>query len=167
MAGTDITRNATKQATVGGQPHSLFDAMRADMERLFERFESGWPRWPMAPFRATDRAVIVPELDVRDEGRQLVIETELPGVDEKDVTVKLTNGVLTIKGEKKSEHEEKQANYYMSERSFGSFERSVRLPDTIDDSKIEARFDKGVLKVVAAKKAEAVKAEKKIEIKKA
>ena len=78
-----------------------------------------------------------------------------------------TNGVLTIKGEKKSEHEEKQANYYMSERSFGSFERSVRLPDTIDDSKIEARFDKGVLKVVAAKKAEAVKAEKKIEIKKA
>ena len=110
--------------------------------------------------------MIIPELDVHDEGRQLVIETELPGVSDKDVTVTLTNGVLTIKGQKKSEHEEKNGDHYLCERSFGSFERSVRLPDTIDDNKIEAHFDKGVLKVLVQKRPDAMKAEKRIEIKK-
>jgi HSP20 family protein len=84
-----------------------------------------------------------------------VVEAELPGVDEKDVSVTLANGVLTIKGEKKQETEEKGENYYRSERSFGSFERSIPLPDTIDDAKAEAKFDKGVLRVTAAKKPEA------------
>jgi HSP20 family protein len=74
--------------------------------------------------------------------------------------------MLTIKGEKKQEKEEKSENYYLAERSYGAFERSLRLPDTIDDTKVEAKFDKGVLKVTAAKKPEAVKAERKIEIKK-
>ena len=79
----------------------------------------------------------------------------------------LANGVLTIKGERRNEREEKNENYHLTERSFGSFSRSLRLPETIDDNKIEARFDKGVLTVVAAKKPEAVKSEKKIEVKKA
>jgi HSP20 family protein len=108
-------------------------------------------------------------LDVHENATAITIEADLPGVDEKDVSVVLANGVLTIKGEKKHEREEKKENYYLSERSFGSFgsfERSVRLPDTIDDTKVEARFDKGVLKVTAAKRPEAVKAEKKIEVKK-
>ena len=74
--------------------------------------------------------------------------------------------MLTIKGEKKQEKEEKSDSYYLAERSFGSFERSLRLPDTVDETKVEAKFDKGVLKVTAAKKPEAVKAERKIEIKK-
>jgi HSP20 family protein len=82
--------------------------MRADMDRLLERFESGWPRLPTAFRGAAD--MLVPELDVCDEGKQLVIETDLPGVDEKDVTVTLTSCVLTIKGEKKTEHEEKNGN---------------------------------------------------------
>jgi hypothetical protein len=77
------------------------------------------------------------------------------------------NGVLTIKGEKKQETEDKGENYHVTERSFGSFERSIRLPETIDEGKVEAKFDKGVLKVTAAKKPEAVKAERRIEIKKA
>jgi HSP20 family protein len=109
----------------------------------------------------------VPELDVRESADAIVVEAELPGVDEKDVTVTLANGILTIKGEKKHEKEEKAGSYHLTERSFGSFERSIRLPDTVDDAKVEARFDKGVLKVTAAKKPEAVKAERKIEIKKA
>ena len=74
--------------------------------------------------------------------------------------------MLTIKGEKKLEKEEKGENYYVAERSFGSFERAIRLPDTVDEAKVEAKFDKGVLKVTATKKPEAVKAERKIEIKK-
>ena len=110
--------------------------------------------------------MMVPELDVRENTNAITIEAELPGVEEKDVTVTLANGVLTIKGEKKQEKEEKSESYHLTERSFGSFQRSLRLPDTVDDAKVEAHFDKGVLKVTAGKKPEAVKAERRIEIKK-
>jgi HSP20 family protein len=109
---------------------------------------------------------VVPDLDVRENTNTITIEAELPGVDEKNVTVTVANGLLTIKGEKKQEKEEKSENYYLSERSYGAFERSLRLPDTIDEGKVEAKFDKGVLRITAAKKPEAVKAERRIEIKK-
>lgn len=109
----------------------------------------------------------LPNLDVRENADAVTVEADLPGLDEKDVHVTLQDGVLTIKGERKSEREEKNESYHVSERSFGSFVRSVRLPDSIDENRIEARFDKGVLKVIAAKKPEAVATEKKIEVKKA
>jgi len=162
MAKTEITKSAE---TAPARPRDIFSAMRDEMDRVFERFESGWPNWPTL-FRR-DGAITVPELDVRENANAIVIEAELPGVDEKDVTVTLANGMLTIKGEKKQEKEEKGENYYLAERSFGSFERSIRLPDTVDEAKVEAKFEKGVLKVTAAKKPEAVKSERKIEIKKA
>ena len=160
MAGTEITKG---KGTPGTRPIDLFGQMRDEMDRVFERFEHGWPRLP-SMFR--DRDMMVPDLDVHDNAKQLTIEMDLPGVSEKDVSVTLTNGVLTIKGERKSEREEKKDNYYMAERSYGSFERSLRVPDTIDEGKLEARFDKGVLTIVAPKKPEAIKAERKIEIKK-
>jgi HSP20 family protein len=162
MAKTEITKSPE---TTPSRPRDVFSAMHDEMDRVFERFEHGWPRWPTL-FRR-EGAITVPELDVRENTNAIVVEAELPGVDEKDVSVTVANGVLTIKGEKKHEKEEKGENYYLTERSFGSFERSIRLPDTIDDAKVEAKFDKGVLKVTAAKKPEAVKAERKIEIKKA
>ena len=161
MAKTEITKSPE---TTPSRPRDVFSAMRDEMDRVFERFEHGWPRWPTL-FRR-EGAITVPELDVRENTNAIVVEAELPGVDEKDVSVTVANGVLTIKGEKKHEKEEKGENYYLTERSFGSFERSIRLPDTVDDAKVEAKFDKGVLKVTAAKKPEAVKAERKIEIKK-
>lgn len=162
MASNEVTKSS------GGQlqrPADIFGSMRNEMDRLFERFENGWPRWPSTLPRGFESGMMVPELDVRDNGKQMTIECELPGVDDKDVSVTLVNGLLTIKGQKKSEREEKNENYYVSERSFGSFERSLRLPDTVDENKLEAKFEKGVLKIVAQKKPEAVKAEKKIEIK--
>ena len=161
MANSEITKSP--EATPS-RSHDIFAAMRDEMDRVFERFQHGWPRFP-ALFRR-EGAVTVPELDVRENTTAILVEAELPGVDEKDVTVTLANGMLTIKGEKKHEKEEKGENYYLAERSFGSFERSIRLPDTIDENKLEAKFDKGVLRVTAAKKPEAVKAERKIEIKK-
>jgi HSP20 family protein len=145
--------------------------MRDEMDRMFERFERGWPRFPSLFHRDSATAgfggMTVPDLDVRENTNAITVEAELPGVDEKDVTVTLADGLLTIKGEKKQEKEEKTDNYYVAERSFGSFARSIRLPDTVDEGKVEAKFDKGVLKITAAKKPEAVKAERKIEIKKA
>ena len=161
MPKTDLAKSPERPIA---RPRDIFSAMRDDMDRLFERFEHGWPRWPTSFGR--DERLTVPELDVRESTNAITVEADLPGVDEKDVTVTLANGVLTIKGEKKLQKEEKGENYHLTERSFGSFERSLRLPDTIDDTKIEAKFDKGVLKVTAAKKPEAVKAERKIEIKK-
>ena len=161
MAKTEIARSPEKAVT---RPRDIFTAMRDEMDRMFERFEHGWPRWPALFRRNGDFAVL--NLDVREDTNSIVVEVELPGVDEKDVSVTLANGMLTIKGEKKHEKEEKGESYFLAERSFGSFQRAIRLPDTVDDAKVEAKFDKGVLKVTAAKKPEAVKAERKIEIKK-
>jgi HSP20 family protein len=165
MANIQVTKpTATPPATLTARTPSVFEALHDEMDRVFERFERGWPRWPSL-FRGNGETMMA-SLDVHENAKAIMIEADLPGVEEKDLSVTLANGVLTIKGEKKHEREEKKENYYLCERSFGSFERSVRLPDTIDESKVEARFDKGVLKITAAKKPEAVKAEKKIEIKK-
>jgi HSP20 family protein len=79
--------------------------------------------------------------------------------------VKLTNGILTIRGEKRDEKEEKNKDYYLSERSFGSFERSFQVPENIDTDKISAGFKKGVLTITLPKSAEAQSSEKKIEVK--
>ncbi|HWB44103.1 MAG TPA: Hsp20/alpha crystallin family protein [Hyphomicrobiaceae bacterium] len=156
----------TELAKSGDRPRDIFSAMRSEMDRMFERFEHGFPRFPQL-FGAENGGMLMPELDVRENTTSFTIEAELPGVAEKDVTVTLANGVLTIKGEKKHDKEEKGDSYYMAERSYGTFERALRLPDSIDENKVDAKFDKGVLKITAAKRPEAVKAERKIEIKKA
>jgi HSP20 family protein len=163
MAKTEIAKSPETSVS---RPRDIFSAMRDEMDRMFERFDADWPRLPGMFRRTGGASMVVPELDVRENGDAFTIEAELPGVEEKDVDVTLANGLLTIKGEKKDEREEKGETYYRSERSFGAFERALRLPDTVDDSRIEARFDKGVLTITAPKRPEAVKAERKIEIRK-
>jgi HSP20 family protein len=153
-------------ATSLSRTTDVFAAMRNEMDRVFERFEHGLPRWPSL-FRHVNSAIVMPELDVKESNDAITIEAELPGVEERDVSVTFANGTLTIKGEKKQSKEEAKENYYLAERSYGLFERALRLPESVDDAKIEANFDKGVLKVRAAKKPEAIKAERKIEIRKA
>lgn len=161
MAKTEIEKSPD---TAVSRPRDIFGAMREEMDKMFERFEHGFPRWPTL-FRQGN-GIVVPELDVRENSTFITVEAELPGVDEKDVSVTLANGVLTVKGEKKQGKEQKGEDFYRSERSYGAFERSLRLPDTIDEAKVDAKFDKGVLTITAAKKPEAVKAERRIEIKK-
>jgi len=163
MATTEISKSSD---TAVSRPRDIFGAMRDEMDKIFQRFEQGFPRWPSL-LRHGNGGIMVPELDVRENTTSITVEAELPGVEEKDVSVTLANGILTIKGEKKQAKEEKSENVYVSERSYGTFERSLRLPETIDETKVDAKFEKGVLKVTAAKKPEAVKAERKIEIKKA
>ena len=162
MPKTDISKPG--ETSVSGQ-RDLFSTMRHEMNRMLERFEHDWPRFP-GFFRGGESSAMVPELDVREDANAITVEADLPGVEEKDVKVTLSNGVLTIKGEKKHEREEKSESYHLTERSFGSFQRSLRLPDTIDEGKVQARFDKGVLKITASKKPEAVKAERTIAIEK-
>ena len=100
----------------------------------------------------------------RDE-KAYEITADLPGMDDKNIEVKAVDGVLTIKGEKQEEKEEKKKDYYLQERSFGSFQRSFGLPDGVDQDKIEASFKKGVLIVTLPKRPEAQKPTKKIEVK--
>jgi HSP20 family protein len=164
MANIELSKSTNAPAT---RTHDLFEAMRDDMNRVLERFEGGWSRWPSLFARGTGDMTIVPHLDVREDDKTVTVEAELPGVTDKDISITLSNGLLRIKGEKKHEREEKKDNYYLAERSFGSFERSLRLPDTIDEAKLDARFEQGVLKITAPKRPEAIKAEKKIEIRKA
>jgi HSP20 family protein len=171
MAKTEISKPADTSVS---RPRDVFGAMRDEMDRMFERFETDWPRWPRlgawprlpSAFRRAGTELVVPDLDVRENDKSIVIGAELPGVEEKDVSVTLSNGLLTIKGEKKDQREEKDETHYFSERSFGAFERCLQLPDIIDETKVDATFSKGVLKITAAKKPEAVKSERKIEIKK-
>lgn len=106
-----------------------------------------------------------PTLDVSETDVSIIVKAELPGLEAKDIDVSLSGDVLTIKGEKRKEEEEKDEQYHYSERYYGSFQRSFRLPTTIQSDKIEAGFEKGVLKITLPKTEEAKKKEIKIEVK--
>ena len=109
--------------------------------------------------------ITVPAVDVSETDKAYEISAELAGMDEKNIDLKIANGVLTIRGEKQDEKEEKKKDYYMRERSYGSFERTFEVPEGVDTDKIEATFKKGVLTVTLPKNAEAQKPAKKIEVK--
>jgi HSP20 family protein len=101
---------------------------------------------------------------MRETDNQVLLNAELPGVDEKDIDISVADDILTISGEKKSEFERKEGDRYRSERSYGRFSRSVSLPFSIDADKVEARFDRGVLKLTIPKPADAQKQMRKIPI---
>jgi HSP20 family protein len=106
-----------------------------------------------------------PAVDVTETDKAYEVTAELPGMDEKNIEVNVANGVLTIKGEKEEEKEEKKKDYYLQERSFGSFQRTFQVPEGVDTDKIEASFKIGLLTVTLPKTAEAQKAAKNIEVK--
>lgn len=145
----------------------VFQSMRHEMERLFDRF-SGFPSlgrdiehfWPHANGGALSVSV-----DVAEDGKAYTITAELPGIDEKNIDVGIAEDVLTLKGEKHAEKEEKDKNHYVSERSYGAFERSFVLPADVDKDKIDAKFAKGVLTLVLPKNPKAETPKKKIEVK--
>ena len=152
-----------------------FEGLRREMDRLFDDFQLGSWRSPLRrslfdtePFgRGEGGLTKAPAVDVVEQDKAFEITTELPGMDENNIDVKFSDGVLTIKGEKREEKEEKAKDRYLSERRYGSFQRSFRVPDIVNADRIEANFKNGVLTVTLPKMPEAVKAEKKIAIKKA
>lgn len=146
--------------------------LRRQVDRLFEDFDRGWhlpfsrSGFETEPFWRRELSLSgMPAVDIIEKDDAYEITAELPGMDEKNVQVKLSNGTLTITGEKKDEREEKRKDYYLSERHYGSFQRSFGLPDGVDPEKIEAHFSKGVLTLHLPKKPEAQQAEKTIDIK--
>lgn len=152
--------------------HPLF-GLRREIDRLFDDFFRGFPLPGFGrslvdfdPFRRFESAfsVSVPHVDVTETDKHFEVTAELPGMDEKDIEVTLSDGRLTLKGEKKAEKEDKKKDYYLTERRFGSFNRSFRLPENVNESKIKATFKKGVLTITLPKKAKARTEGKKISI---
>jgi len=101
------------------------------------------------------RGTFVPAVDVYEDEHNLVLKLEIPGVNEDDLNVSLENNTLTVSGERKFEKEEKEENFHRIERRYGSFTRTFRLPNTVDAEKVEAGYDKGILKITLGKRAEA------------
>jgi len=135
---------------------------------LLDRFFDDWLR-AYPPGAAREGVAFAPRMDVREDEKEIVLSAELPGVDEKDIQVALTEDVLTIKGEKKSERreEKKDDGYTLTERSFGAFQRTLRLPFTVGENAVSATFDKGVLTVTVRKPPAKAAAAKTIPIGKA
>jgi HSP20 family protein len=126
---------------------------------LFDRMLNEWP----LPSLWSEERVVVPAFDISETEKEYVISGEIPGIDPKDLEVTLTDGILSIKGEKKHESEEKEENYHRVERHYGSFQRSFRLPDNINREKLDASYKDGVLRLTLPKSEESEV--KKIEVK--
>jgi HSP20 family protein len=155
------------------RPRDFFGNLRDEVERVFEDFDrSFWGapvRWRGADFdffrRPRLSSAWTPSVDIAEKENMFEVTADLPGIDEKNIEVKLSGGILTVKGTREEHKEERKKDYYLSERQFGAFERSFQVPESVDSEKIDAHFKNGVLTVSLPKKPEAVKAEKKINIK--
>ncbi len=168
------TETKSTQRAQSPGPWSAFEDLHREIDRVFEGFGRG--AW-LSPFGRSmfdieplwrnelELGAAVPSVDIAETEKTYELTAELAGMDEKNIEVKLVNGSLSIKGEKKEEKEEKKKDYYLHERRFGSFERCFAIPEGVDTDKIQASFKKGVLTVTLPKKAEAIKPEKKIEVK--
>ena len=152
-----------------------FEGLRRDVDQLLENF--GLRPWrafsspldaDLKPFWGGESGWrSLPAVDMVDNDNAYIVTAELPGMSEADIDVKYADQMLTIRGEKKEEKEEKKQNRYLSERRYGVFQRVFRVPNGVDADKIEATFKNGVLTVTLPKTPEAMKSEKKIAIKKA
>ncbi|MCK9229412.1 MAG: Hsp20/alpha crystallin family protein [Syntrophales bacterium] len=139
-------------------------SLQRNINDMFDSFFADFPRFPghgMDEWRGR----FAPSIDVKEEDKEIEITAELPGMDENDIDVSITHEALVIKGEKKEEKEEEGKGYRHSERRYGSFQRVIPLPESIDRDKAEASFKKGVLSIRIPKTGEAETAGKKISIK--
>jgi len=165
------------EATPAKQPAKApdwqpFDVLRNQVDRLFHDFQTGFLQAPfLRPFpdiesywRRDLGFNVTPAIDIVEKDKAFEVTAELPGLDAKDVDVQLANGMLTIKGEKQEEKEEKTKDRYVSERRYGSFRRTLQVPGGVDAEKIEASYKSGVLTVTLPKSPEAQKKEKTIPV---
>jgi HSP20 family protein len=130
-------------------PFREFVTLQDRMNRLF-RDSYGEGRE-----EALTTTTFAPPVDVYEDEQNVTLKIEVPGIDEKDIDVRIENNTLTVHGERKFEKEEKEENYRRVERQYGSFTRTFTLPQTVDQESVKADYDKGVLKIQLAKKAEA------------
>ena len=140
---------AVGRKTHGEDDHPFYSLQR-EMNSLFDDFFRGFDITPRV-FSASILGSFAPSLDVQENEKEFIIKAELPGIDEKDIEVTVTDDAVTIKGEKKEEKEDKGKNYYYMERSYGSFNRVIPLAAETESGKAEANFKKGVLSITIPK----------------
>ena len=144
-----------------------FFSLREDIDRVFDSYFRGWPALRGFEFGFPPdfaKMDVSPTVDVGETDSGYEIAVELPGLDDKDVEVSLSDDMLTISGEKKTEREEKEKDFFLSERRYGVFKRPFRLPAEVEAGKIKAEMDKGVLSITLPKSAAAKSKQQKIEI---
>ncbi|HYM30916.1 MAG TPA: Hsp20/alpha crystallin family protein [Candidatus Cybelea sp.] len=171
MANTPV--DVKKTTAVQSPPTGALQSFRSEMDRLFDRFAGsyGFPSFrrmfDVEPFwrSETTFGAALPAVDITEDDKAYKIAVEVPGMSEKEIDIAVTGDTISVKGEKRQEHEEKGKNRYVSERSYGAFQRSFELPDGIDRDKIAASLANGVLTVTLPKTVEAQKQQKKIEVK--
>jgi HSP20 family protein len=142
-------------------PHDPFSSFREEMNRIFNDNFGAWGGLT----RGSDKA-LAPSLDIKESDKDYRIVAELPGVSEKDIELEISNRVLSIRGEKREEKNEKgDKGYHVMERRYGSFLRSITLPDDVEESKIEAHVSDGLLTITLPKSKDASAGKKKIAVK--
>jgi HSP20 family protein len=143
--------------------HDPFFSFRQHVDRMFDDFFNGFGRRVVgSPFDSW--AAPTPSLDLTETEKQIVVTAEMPGLDDKDFEVSVSGDILTLKGEKKAEHEHRNGDAHYMERRFGSFSRSVRLPFEVQDEKVDARYEKGVLTIRVPKPADMQRQIRRIEV---
>jgi HSP20 family protein len=163
MLGRNLLPSLWKDSSVPErrETEQPFYSMQKEMNRLFDDFFRGFDA---SPFGEENFGKFSPAVDIRENEKEMTIQVELPGMDEKDVEVLLTDNALTIKGEKKEEKEDKGKDHYHMERIFGFFQRVISLPPGIDSQNTEAKFKKGILRITLPKLEETKIKGKKIAI---
>jgi len=135
------------------EPFREFSTMQDRMNRMNHFFRESYS--PEVPEEALTTTSFAPLVDIYEDEHTIALKMEVPGIDEKDIDVRLENNTLTVHGERKIEKEEKEENFRRIERQYGSFTRSFTLPSSVDPGQVSANCDKGVLKITLAKKADA------------
>ena len=132
------------------EPFREFATLQDRINRAFRESYSGADR-----DKSLATSGLAPAVDVYEDEHKVTLKIEVPGIDEKDIDVRVENNTLTVHGERKIEKEEKEENYRRVERQYGSFTRTFTLPQTVDTENVSATYEKGVLKISLPKKAEA------------
>jgi HSP20 family protein len=155
-----------KQTTGLVKPSQDPFVLLRQMTSKFDRAFDDWPSfgWPMFPRRGNEAMVWAPKIEVFEKNNHLITRVDLPGLKKEDVTVEITDGQLTISGERKRETEEKKEDFYRTEREYGSFYRAVPLPEGVKLDDVQASFADGVLEVSVPLPATPKVAVKKVEI---
>jgi HSP20 family protein len=135
------------------EPFRDLATMQDRMNRMNRLFRESYS--PEEPEEALTTTSFAPPVDIYEDEHNITLKLEVPGIDEKDIDVRVENTTLTVHGERKIEKEEKEENFRRVERQYGSFTRSFTLPSSVDSAQVSADYDKGVLKIKLAKKAEA------------
>jgi HSP20 family protein len=138
-----------------------FSALQDRMNRIFRESYS-----PEGPEEALTTSNFAPPVDVYEDEHNITLKIEVPGIDEKDIDVSIENNTLTVRGQRRLEKDEKEENFQRVERMYGGFTRSFTLPNTVDLEQVTAHYDKGVLKVRLAKRAEAKPKQIKVNVEK-